>query len=145
MRDSIKQRLIYEINTFKRHGKKYPLLFLSSFIQESINLQWICRLYRKSPSVPYELKNKPKAIYHRFYRLYKRLQKEGLAVLHKPGNDMLFLTATPAFFDLLKQVQNSNFAKTEKKPPFALPQRARPERIDAIKMTLQKDLLTNSG
>jgi len=143
MARSIRQQLKHDLKRYKQTGEKTPLLFLTSFLNESINLSYIVSLYRKSSNAISELKGKDKAIYYRFYRLYKRLEKEGLAVLHKPGNDMIFLTATPAFFDLFKQVQNSNSANIEKKPPFALPSRAREERIEAIKITLKTDMLTN--
>jgi len=142
MPKSIRQQLRDDINLYEKSGKKTPLLFLTSF--KSINLSYICDLYRKSNTILPELQDKDKAIYYRFYRLFKRLQKEGLIVLSKPNNDMIFATAGKAFFDLLKQAQNSNSANTEKKPPFALPTRAREERIEAIKITLNTDMLTLS-
>jgi len=144
MARSIRQQLKHDLKHYQQTGEKTPLLFLTSFLNESINLSYIVQRYRKSSNIIKELKGKDKAIYYRFYRLYKRLENEGLAVLHKPGNDMLFLTATPEFIDLFKQVQNSNSAKPEKKPPFALPSRAREERIEAIKITLNVDMLTLS-
>ena len=143
MARSIRQQLKIDIKHFQQTGEKTPLLFLCDFLNESINLSYIVSLYRKSPIAISELKNKPTAIYYRFYRLYKRLQKEGYMVITKPGNDLIFGTATKHLFDLFKQVQNSNSANTPKEKPFALPQSARPERIEAIKITLQTDMLTD--
>ncbi|RLG68572.1 MAG: hypothetical protein DRO07_03330 [Candidatus Iainarchaeum archaeon] len=144
MPKSIRQQLRADLKLYEKSGKKTPLLFLTSFLDKSINLSYICDLYRKSSTILPELQDKDKAVYYRFYRLFKRLEKEGLVVLSKPNNDMIFATAGKAFFDLLKQVQNSNSANTEKKPPFALPTRAREERIEAIKITLNTDMLTLS-
>lgn len=144
MARGIEQQLIADLKHYEKTGEKTPLLFLTSFIKETIYLKWICNIYRKSSSIPISLASNEKAVYYRFYRLLKRLAKEKLIVLQKEGNDLVRATATKAFFDLLKRVQNSNHANAKSKTPFTFPARAREERIEAIKICYEKDMLTIS-
>ena len=139
-----KKRLKADIERFKEKKELTPFLFFCNNAGTTWNISAFCSQYRKSPYAVRRYIDSPSALYYNVYRLWHTLQNEGLTVLDKRDKAHLWATARKELFDLLKQVQNSNNAKPPKKKPFALPSKARPERIEAIKETLKTDMLTLS-
>ncbi len=86
--------------------------------------------------------------YFRLYRRILRLKKLDLVSLYKGVSGIQYdekpgwyVAATVHLIDLIRQVQNSNLAQTasfkdEIDPLYRIPQRCRPERIEAIKKLL---------
>lgn len=84
-----------------------------------------------------------KAAYHRIYRRLHKLAADGLVKLEKGPDGLVTAATTSRTLYLIRQVQNSNRRKTDEGKPsiYAWPNKCRPERVDAIRVLNQYQML----
>ena len=88
-----------------------------------------------------------KAAYHRIYRRLHKLAAEGVITCQKGPDGLVIATPDKQLFYLIRQVQNSNHRKPgvddDNKPRsiYAWPDKCRPQRIEAIKLLNQYQML----
>lgn len=83
------------------------------------------------------------AAYHRLYRRLRKLASEGLIIFEKGADGLLWATPKPELFYLISREQSSNHANmdTQTRSIYAWPKNCRPERIEAIRILNQYQML----
>jgi hypothetical protein len=114
------------------------------FNNNSVNLPYLldqclkkCHLSNPSPS-------EKKKYYMRLYRFLISPKCQETYDVHKSSDGLLWVAIAPKALDLFRQVQNSNSQDAVPNSMYALPNRCRPERIEAIKQSLRSKMLTSS-
>lgn len=133
-----------------RPGDAQPMDLGRAIKGYGTNLPHLLDTYCRGCNPPLKPGTDDKAInaaYHRIYRRLRKLAADGLINCEKGPDGLLWATPKPALFNLIRQVQNSNRRKTgpsdDNKPRsiYAWPDKCRPERIEAIKILNQYQML----
>jgi len=134
MSHTLFQKISDDLSLYRQTGEKTPLLFLFNYRNASVPFSVIYKSFLKSPTTPAALKKTPQAAYFRLYRALKQLVSEGIFHVDKRAGNLIWVVGGSRALDLFKQAQNSNRAKQDKKNPSAYPMKARPERIEGVKI-----------
>lgn len=120
------------------------LIYDESSRAGAVNLRWLLHIVAPA-SVRMRATDKR---YHTMYvKLYRRVQKLrdlGLVWVEKRDDGLLWVGVTEKLLHLIQQARNSNKCDRSRNKPnsiFSLPKRARPERIEAIKVVLGVTML----
>ena len=121
----------------------------------------VLRLIASSPTpynLPYLLKllkpelrkiNPKTKVFHREYmklwRFLRKCQREGLLALKKQDGLIWIIPQTPELLDLIKASEKFKLGEPSLKPPYNFPKRTRPERIEALKLLLDYQMLDEIG
>lgn len=84
-----------------------------------------------------------KRYYMRLYRFLSSPKCQETYSVSKSSDGLLWVAVAPKALDLFRQVQNSNSEDEPLNSMYALPNRCRPERIEAIKQSLRSKMLTS--
>lgn len=117
------------------------ILSLIYFNQNFMSVVKILRVLATKHHINLSDKRTYNKYYQRLYRFLKYLESHEIIELKKTEDALLFARIAPKLIDLLKQAQNSNSVKDVIKSIYALPRRARAERIEAIKIALSEKML----
>lgn len=117
------------------------ILKLIYFNQNFFSVVKILRVLAQKHQINLNDKRTYQKYYQRLYRFLKYLEEKQIIELHRTSDALLFVSIRQQIIDLLKQAQNSNSVKDVIKSIYALPKRARIERIEAIKIALSEKML----
>lgn len=140
----IEERFTKNFQEYHQSNHSSIVYFLMNNLDEEKNLQFLVSEYRSNCDVPENKSDSREAVYSRFYRLIQSLGSEEYVDLNKRGNDLVWVAPQAKFFNLISQVQNSKYRKEKAKKEYPYPQRAKYQRIQAIKRMDSRKYLTDS-
>ena len=114
---------------------------LQTFKTDTVNLPVLLATLLKRNNIAKSDRKLAHTIYMRLYRKMKQLHNDGIVEVYKGDDGLIWIKKTAVFFDLIKAGEKFKRVKKEKNNPYALPSRARPERISSIKICLSTKML----
>ncbi len=127
---------------YVKDEKLLEALKLISKQPTSTNLQFLMKKIYTNLS---NLNNKHKEYhraYMRLYRFFKKLKEKGLIQMFRRDGLIWIYPHNPKIFDLIKASEKLKQREKYIDSIFKFPKRARPERIEALKVVISKNMLT---
>ena len=120
------------------------IIYSESIRSGSVNLRWLLSVVAPAVRQMQATDGRYHTLYVKLYRRVNKLRNLGLVRVEKRDDGLLWVDVTEKLLHLIQQARNSNKCDRSRNKPdsvFSLPKRARPERIEAIKVALGVKML----
>lgn len=120
------------------------LVYAESSRSGCVNLRWLLSVVAPATARMNATDSRYHTLYVRLYRRVNKLRDLGFVWVEKRDDGLLWVGVTEKLLHLIQQASFSNKCDRSKNKPdsvFSLPRRARPERIEAIKVALGVKML----